>query len=262
MEDSLIQVTWLDVFISCGMVVISLGLITAQRIGIQKDITIGAIRSLIQLGLIGYVLVFLFSITSLLLIFCLLILMGLVAAYTAKGRIHKPFPNAIPVLWFSISAGSILVVTFVTVLTMRDPTALTPRYIIPLGGMIFGNSLNGLSLGSERFRSELISQKERIECLLSLGATSERAAADSKRAAFVAAMIPTINSLMVIGLIQIPGIMTGQMLSGVDPLMAARYQIIVLFMLVLGKTLVLTFGLKFIAKQYFTGAHQLRTELL
>lgn len=262
MENGLIEVSWLDVSISFGLVAVSIGLLYFQGIGMEKDLLIGAIRSLIQLGLIGYVLIILFNLKSLLVIIVLLVLMGLVAALTARGRIKKPFPNAVPVLWFSITVGSLIALGFITTITMRDPTALTPRYLIPLGGMIIGNVLNGMSLAAERFRSELISGRERVECLLSMGATAERASHMMKKSALIAAMIPTINSLMIIGLIQIPGVMTGQILTGNDPLMAAKYQIIIMFMIVGGKTMALSLGLKLIARQYFTSEHQLRPELL
>ncbi len=168
----------------------------------------------------------------------------------------------VPVLWISIATGTFFSVAYVTIVTMHDPTALTPQYLIPLGGMMVGNSLNALSLASERFRSELASNRDRVECLLSMGATSDRAASDCTRAAFTAAMIPTINALMVIGLIQIPGIMTGQVMAGVYPLTAAMYQLIVMFMIVGGKVIALSLGLKLSVRSYFTSEHQLRGELI
>jgi putative ABC transport system permease protein len=188
--------------------------------------------------------------------------MALIAAQTASARIKRPYPGAIPILWVSMAIGSFVSVAFLTKVAIGSPDALSPRYLVPLGSMMIGNALNGLSIGGERFRSELVAQRDRVESLLAMGATSGRAAADCTRAAFVAGMIPTINMMMVMGLIQIPGIMTGQILAGVSPIDAVRYQLLVLFMMVGGKVIVMSLALHWGGRKYFTQSHQLRTELL
>jgi len=262
MDSGLITVEWLNVLIGLGLVAVSVGLIYAQGFGIEKDITIGIIRSLVQLAILGWVLKYIFRIESIWIVVLILLVMSLIGAYTAKGRLKKPYPGAIPVLWISMTAGSFFAVAYVTLLTLSDPLAMTPRYLIPLGGMAIGNVLNGITLAGERFTSELKSNRDRVEVLLSLGANSVRAAAECTRAAFVAAMIPTINALMVIGLIQIPGVMVGLVMTNQDPLVAARYQLVIMFMLVGAKTIALSVGLRLTIKKYFTPEHQLRSELL
>jgi putative ABC transport system permease protein len=262
MEGELIIVGWADVLIALGLIAVAVGLTYFQGFGLERDLLVGTLRCLVQLVILGYVLVYLFRLESLWITTGILVVMALAAAFTARGRIKRPYPGAVPVLWFSITVGSFAALAYITVLTMRNPAALTARYLIPLGGMVIGNVLNGLSLSGERFRSDLAAQRDRVECLLALGATSDRAAADCTRAAFVAGMIPTINALMVIGLIQIPGIMVGQVLSGVDPLIAARYQLLIMFMLVGGKVVALSLALRLGARRYFTPDHQLRPELL
>ena len=188
--------------------------------------------------------------------------MALIAAYTGRGRMKKPYPGMLPILWFSIACGSFFSVGYVTLISMRDPVALTPQYLIPLGGMIIGNSLNGITLGVERFHSELSLQRDRVECLLAMGANGDRASHDCLKAAFGAAMIPTINALMVLGLIQIPGIMTGQVMAGVSPVTAVMYQLVAMFMIAGGKVVVLTLGLRMGLRKYFTPEHQLRMDLV
>ena len=262
MDTQMIIVSWPDVCISLGLVAVSVGLIISQGFGIHKDIMWGSFRSLLQLTILGYVLLYVFKITSLFILIGILVVMALVAAHTGRGRIKRPFPGALTILWFSIMAGSFFTVAFTTLLTMHNPLALTPQYLIPMAGMMIGNTLNGLSLGAERLKGELASRRDRVECLLAFGATADIAVKDCVRSAFAAGMIPTINSLMVMGLVQIPGIMTGQVLAGLDPLIAARYQLIILFMIVAAKTITLSIGLKFGARKYFTEAHQLRSELI
>jgi len=262
MDNGMIIVDWLSVATGLGLAFVAIGLSYFQGFRMERDLIIGVVRAVLQLTILGYVLAYVFLIKSVWYTALILLLMAFAAAVTAKGRIKRPYPGAIPVLWISIAGGSFFAVTYITILTMADPQALTPRYLIPLGGMAIGNVLNGISLAGERFCSELESQRDRIEVLLSLGADSHRAAAESVRAAFTAAMIPTLNMLMVVGLIQIPGIMVGQVLTGTDPLIAARYQLLVLFMIVGGKTLSLTIGLRLAVRKYFTPEHQLRKELL
>lgn len=262
MDNGLIDIGWLNVVYGLGLIAIAVGITYFNGFGIEKDIAYGMFRTLLQLGILGYVLVYVFRIEQVWIVIIILIVMSLIAAYTAKGRIKKQYPGAIPVLWISIAAGSFFALFYITLITLSDPKAITPRYLIPLGGMAVGNVLNGVTLAMERFRSELEGNRDRVEVLLAMGASSREAAGDCAKNAFVAAMIPMLNAMMVIGLIQIPGIMAGQVLTGADPLIAARYQILVMCMLVGGKVMALAIFLNLAVKKYFTSDHQLRRELL
>ncbi len=262
MNGDLIVVDWIHVFIGLGLGAVAVGLSYFNGFRLERDITVGIFRSVIQLSILGYVLVYIFRIEAIWAIVLILIIMTLIAAFTAKGRIKHLYPGAIPILWVSIAAGSFFALAYITLLTLSDPMALSPRYLIPLGGMVVGNVLNGVTLAMERFRSELKNNRDRIEVLLSMGADSSEAASESARSSFTAAMIPLLNSMMVIGLIQIPGMMSGQVLTGADPLIAARYQILVMMMLLGGKVISLVFFLKLAVRKYFTPDHQLCRELL
>ncbi len=104
--------------------------------------------------------------------------------------------------------------------------------------MIIGNAMNGATLGAERFRSELVHRKGEVETLLALGFDSRRASAGARKNAITAALLPTLNSMMVVGLVSLPGMMTGQILSGTSPLVAIRYQIVVMIMISSAVTLI------------------------
>jgi putative ABC transport system permease protein len=122
--------------------------------------------------------------------------------------------------------------------------------------------MNGATLAVERIDSEIRNKKSEIEACLALGATSKQAASSCIRAAMKASMIPTINSMMVVGIVSLPGIMTGQILSGISPLIAVKYQIIIMYMIafsVASSSLILT-HLRF--RRYFTQDHQLIEEAL
>jgi len=258
----MVIIDWMNVAIALGLIFVAIGLSYFNGFGLERDLAVGTIRSVLQLSILGFLLIYIFRLDSLVLNIGILVVMALIAAFTARNRIKKPFPGAIPVLWISIGAGSFFGMFYVTLVVMSGPEAITARTLIPLGGMMIGNTLNGISLATERFRSELEHRSDQVEVLLSLGANSARASADCARTAVKAAMIPTINALMVLGLIQIPGVMVGQVLSGIDPMVAARYQLVIMFMIVGGKVAALILGTMLTVKRYFTKDHQLRRELL
>jgi len=173
-------------------------------------------RMLIQLTLVGYVLrhIFYSEATSLLLI--ILILMVFVSTYIALGVVKKDRANLfwITILAIAIGGGvNLLIVTkFILVL---DPW-YQPRYLIPLAGMIFSSAMNGVSLAVERLYAEL---------------GRNVIYRDAKGLAMKAALLPITNSLLAVGLVSLPGMMTGQILSGISPLIAVRYQIVVMCMI-------------------------------
>lgn len=259
---SLVSVSWYNALLGSGLIAVAIGLCYFQGFGLEKDILVGTIRMVLQLIFIGFALSYIFKIGSIWWLILILAVMALIASHTAWSRMKPAYPGAIPIMWISLGIGTFAAVGFITLVAIRDPVALSARYLIPLGSMVIGNALNGLSIGSERYRSELLSQKDRIECLLAMGATPSRATRESKRSAFAASMIPTINMMMVIGLIQIPGVMTGQVLAGVKPMDAALYQLLVMAMLVGGKVITMSLALRLGERKYFTSSFQLRTELL
>ena len=113
----------------------------------------------------------------------------------------------------------------------------SPQYAIPLLGMILGNTLNGISLGLDRLGGELSARRGQVETLLALGATRWEAARQPAQQAVRTGMIPLINSMMVVGIVSLPGMMTGQLLVGVNPLQAVRYQIVIMFLIASGTAL-------------------------
>jgi len=173
-------------------------------------------RMLLQLILIGYTLVYLFRSESSPLVLLVLAVMLLSASWialrTVPDRRRSLLSRAL--LAVSFGGGSILIIVSQGVLAL-DPW-FHPRYLIPLAGMIFASAMNSVSLGSERFFAERSRGLSSIE---------------ARNIAFEASLIPIMNSLFAVGLVSIPGMMTGQVLSGVAPPIAARYQIMVMGMI-------------------------------
>lgn len=133
----------------------------------------------------------------------------------------------------------------------------TPQYFIPLAGMVVGNSMTALSLSLDRLFSDFTAKRDRVEMFLCLGASAREASRDIVRDALKAGMIPSINSLAGVGLVFLPGMMTGQILSGSDPMVAIRYQIVVMFMLVASTALTVTIVLHIVSKRCFGPAQQI-----
>jgi putative ABC transport system permease protein len=132
-----------------------------------------------------------------------------------------------------------------------------PQYFIPLAGMVVGNSMTALSLSLDRLFADFRSKREEIEMRLCLGATAEEASREIIRDALKAGMIPSINSLTGVGLVFLPGMMTGQILAGADPMLAIRYQIVVMFMLVASTALTVVAVLHLVRRRCFGQAQQL-----
>ena len=122
-------------------------------------------------------------------------------------------------------------------------------------GMILGNTLTGVSLGLDRITHELIQKREQVEMMLSLGATRWEAYKEPAQNAVMAGMMPTINSMMVIGLVSLPGMMTGQILAGQDPEQAIRYQIIVMFFLSAASAIGCVLAVLFVFRRLFSKSH-------
>ena len=129
-----------------------------------------------------------------------------------------------------VSSYTLVSIVVTSVIVQVKPW-YTPQYFIPLGGMIISNSMNAITISLDRLFSDLRKQRDEVELALCLGATFQEATGTILRESIRAGMIPSINSMMTVGLASIPGMMTGQILSGVSPLVAVRYQIMVMCML-------------------------------
>ncbi|NOQ35639.1 MAG: ABC transporter permease [Methylococcaceae bacterium] len=173
-------------------------------------------RMLVQLLLIGYFLSYLFESDSSMLILAVLMVMIICSSWIALGSVNsKQRRSLLKKTAFSIFIGGGILLAIITQVVIQLEPWYQPRYMIPLGGMVFANAMNSVSLAAERFISEIDRDVDYLT---------------ARNIAFNAAMIPVINSLFAVGLVSLPGMMTGQILSGTSPFIAARYQIMVMCM--------------------------------
>ena len=175
-----------------------------------------AVRMLVQLLAIGYVLIYIFEYDRWALIAVVISVMLAVASWIAIRHLHRKDATAYFRTLLAIGLPSLLILALVTRLVIGVEPWFLPRFVVPLAGMIIAGAMNAVALAAERFQAETARGLGYIE---------------ARRTALETSLIPIINSLFAVGLVALPGMMTGQILSGVSPLIAAKYQIVVMTML-------------------------------
>ena len=180
----------------------------------------------------GFLLTQIMSTTQPALVVGWIVLTGLIAAQEASSRVEYTYPKLSQHLAISLLAGGGLVLSFAsfTKLFVADPW-FAPRTWIPVAGMLFGNTLTAMSLTASTLTKELMGNKEQVEARLSRGATWREATRKPLQRTLLAALTPIINALTVTGVVHIPGMMTGQILSGQAPYQAAAYQVLIFFLI-------------------------------
>jgi len=209
------EITLIDLAIAFIPVTITLFLLHSWSVS-SRNALLSIIRMLIQLLLIGYVLNFIFVSDSYGFILLVLVIMLFAASWISLTALPIARKHLLRYSFVAILLGGGLNLIFISQGVLHIDPWYQPQVLIPIAGMIFSNSMNTVSLAGERFFSELRHDEDYIQ---------------ARNSALQAAMIPIINSLLAVGLVSLPGMMTGQILSGISPLIAARYQIMVMCMI-------------------------------
>lgn len=239
------------------MIGIAITLSLWQGLGLEKQLAYSAIRSLMQLIAIGYILDIVFAIDDWWIVLGILSIMIAIASIVTRNKIDQRLKGLLPTVVLSIIASSAFSLGYVVLLIVQPNQWYEPRYLIPLAGMLFGNAMNSASLAGERLLTAINRNRLEIETHLCLGATAKQAIVEYQTEAIRAGLIPTLNNMLVVGLVSLPGMFTGQVLGGSDPLDAASYQILILFAIILANlisTILVTEG---IYKRFFNHNIQL-----
>jgi putative ABC transport system permease protein len=230
--------TWI-IMMSLVLLVIAAALSRVTSLGLEKDLAIAAVRGGVQIMAMGVVIFFVFQLRDFLLwtvVLAFIASMLSVASYTS-GKRAKELPQPINASFMGIALAT--VVTLGTMLVFKVlPTR--PEFVIPIAGMVVGNSMNATSLALNRLVSEVRGQRSKIEARLLLGADAETALQPHVRTSVRSALIPTVDSLKTLGIVFIPGGMTGMLMGGVDPIWAAQYQLVIFFMIFCSGTIATT----------------------
>jgi putative ABC transport system permease protein len=254
---AILELSWIDLALASALVLVAMGIAAWQRIGIARGLAIGAVRAVVQLVAVGYVLAFLITTRRPLLILLTLLVMLVAATVTATERQKRGRAQLFLISGTAMLIGAGLTLAYVDAVILRLRPWYDAQYLIPLFGMIIGNAMNGAALAAERLNSEMELRRGEVEAYLALGASPARASAEAVRRALVASMMPTVNMLMVVGLVSLPGMMTGQVIAGSSPLTAVRYQIVVVFMLAGAVSITSVVVALWYRRSFFTAAEQL-----
>lgn len=256
-----IEISYFDLAISGVLVFASILLSWHFQLGLQRDMLMGAIRTFIQLSLTGYVLVFIIKRSQMhewyWVVLALIVMLG-VAVITARGRMKEPLPGKTKIFTVAITASSLVVLVYVLVAVLKIAPWADARYTLPLAGMIIGNAMTAGTLAVTRFADDLRTRRIEIEAALALGATATQAVATIRRDALRTAIIPSVNGMLVVGIVSLPGMMTGQIIAGQNPLQAVHYQVMVMYMITAAAIFTSVIGVSVAVKNVFTPAHQLR----
>ncbi|BCO09680.1 iron export ABC transporter permease subunit FetB [Desulfolithobacter dissulfuricans] len=259
-----IQLSPLDLVLAASLVLL-LGL-TSYRLGLglERRLAISALRTTVQLLLIGQVLRLVFANGSIWFVLGIATIMLAVAGREVMARQKYRFPG---LGGWLLGTGSMFISSFtvallaLTVIIGNDPW-YSPQYAIPLLGMLLGNTMNGVALSMDRFTETLWQQRQVVEQRLLLGQSSREAVDEIRRSAVRSGMIPIINSMAAAGIVSLPGMMTGQILGGSSPMDAVKYQILIMFLLCGGTGFGTMFAVAWTCRRLFDDRHRLRIDTL
>jgi len=220
-----------DLAIAASLILINGALSLLLRLGLGRELIWAAIRTVVQLLAIGYLLGWVFAFAYWYVVLPLMCLMTLIAGLSAAGRGKRTYKGQRVDSIVSVWGSSWLVTALGLFAIIRIHPWYEPQYAIPILGMILGNTLTGVSLGIERMTQELTTGRNSLEMILALGGSRWEAAQGAIRKAVRAGMIPTLNQMTVVGIVSLPGMMTGQVLAGESPQDAVRYQIVIMFLI-------------------------------
>ena len=262
MTDAYVQIGYGQLAIAALLIVVNIALSVWLRLGLSRRLVVASVRMTVQLLLIGLVLEWVFAVRDPWLIVGMALVMAGLASVAAVNRTERRFAGIYRNSLMSIVGASFVVTGLALKGVLQIEPWFDPQYLIPLLGMVLGNALTGISLGLDRLMEDCVQQRDRIETLLSLGATRWEAGHPIVKEAMRTGMIPIINSMMVIGIVSLPGMMTGQILAGAAPVDAVRYQVVIMFMIA-ACTALATLGAVLLGfRVLFSARHRLRTDRL
>ncbi|MDA1001350.1 MAG: iron export ABC transporter permease subunit FetB [bacterium] len=264
MKATFISLDGLDLFLAGLLIGLNAGISVWLRLSLARPYLLSALRMVVQLGVMGLVLKALFDLVSPALTALAAAVMILFAGREASARQERGLSG-----WWSYGLGTVsmlfagTVVTVFALATQIQPDPwYHPRYAIPLLGMILGNTMTGVALGLNALTGQIGSERAGIEAMLALGYPRQEAFRPLVRRAVRSGLIPIVNAMAAAGVVSLPGMMTGQILSGVDPLEAIKYQILIMFLIAGGTCLGTLAAVYGAAARLSDARHRLRLDRL
>ncbi|MFK4581123.1 putative ABC transport system permease protein [Bradyrhizobium ottawaense] len=228
-----IQLSYGDLVLPALLVVMDGVLSLVLRLKLEKQLAIATVRMVVQLVLVGYVLTFLFAAVSplwtALAAFVMVLFASREIVARQKRRLRGVWKYGLGATCTLVAAGTVTIFALLT--ELRPDPWYHPRYALPLLGMMLGNTMTGISLGLDVLTNSLVRERAAVEACLALGGGRHQAMLPIIRDALRSGFMPIVNSMAAIGLVSLPGMMTGQILAGVEPVDAVKYQLLIMFLI-------------------------------
>jgi len=249
-----------DLMVAATLVLVAGVVSVMLRLGLEQRLLLASLRTVVQLLLIGYVLKWVFNINQPVPVILVMGLMIAAASHAAVQRPDRTFQGAVSMAFFVLTISGLITTFTVTSVIINVQPWYLPQYVIPLLGMVLGNALTGISLCLDQILEAFAEKKDAVEMELALGATAWEAARDTLKNGVTKGMIPIINSMTVVGIVALPGMMTGQILAGADPVSAVKYQIVVMFMIAAATSVGCLLTAVLLFQRLFNDQHQLEAD--
>ncbi len=239
-------------------IVLLLLIVKLRGIPREKEIIIASIRMTLQLVLTGYILMYLFENSNPVITVLVIVIMEVFAVYNIYKRVKLTLSLKLKkIIAIAMLTGTTSSLLFFIFVVIHISPWYDPRYFIPIAGMFIGNSMTGISLGVSRLVDGITDNRHLIESALMLGASPKNASREIVNNAFDSAILPTINSMVGMGIVFLPGMMTGQILSGISPITAIEYQIAIMLGILGSVALSVILFVQMGYKTFFNNEHQL-----
>lgn len=253
----LIKLDMVDLALAMGLMAIAIGISAWEQLGLELNLSVATGRTILQLLVLGYTFEFIFAVNNVWAVVGILAIILTITAIITRNRISQKIPQVLLLAGSAIFFSTSLTLLYTNFLIIQPERWYEPRYIIPIASILLGNAMNAAVIAGERFVSSIKQFPTEIETHLSLGATSVQAIKPYQKEAIRAAIMPTLNQMMLIGMVTIPTFTNGQLLAGITPLEAVSYEILIIFMVAVTNLLTTILITKGLCRQFFNSVMQL-----
>ena len=237
MTDGVVDIGYVELFSASALMLVA-GLVSWKlELGQTRRIAVSSVRCCVQLRAAGFLLTYLFEFQTWWLVLLVLAAMVIAATQIATSRVKSRIPGLVPAVFVSLFVSSTSIGLIVVEGVVHAEPWYNARQLVPIVGMIMGNAMAAVAVAIDRLFADMDARASEMFSLVALGATPHEAAAPSLKAAIGAGMTPVLAIMSAAGIVTFPGMMTGQLLAGADPLAAAKYQIVVMLMLSAANTI-------------------------
>lgn len=225
------DITWAGLAWSLLLIVIILVLSRWQGLGLERKVLIGCVRTVVQLIAIGFILAWIIQSADWRLVLLASTAQLLAATWIVGTLVTPRLRGSRAIALVALTPAYVSILALLLAAIIQPQPWWDPRIVLPLGGMLLGNAVTGIALAMNRYRADVTAKQDLVLSRLALGISWAQAVRSERNEAAHAALLPIVSSLLTVGVVALPGMMTGQIIAGIHPLAAVRYQIVVMFMI-------------------------------